>query len=71
MKKEDVVWHEDDEYEVMRDSDGWALIVEINHFKNRMFYDIKTPNDYYLGICEPDIYKAIDILNERKKTYEI
>ena len=69
MKKEDVVWHEEDEYEVMKDPDGWALVVEINHFKGWMRYDVKTPDNHYLGIFEKDIYKAIDTLNEEKKKY--
>lgn len=67
MKKEDVVWHEEDEYEVMKDPDGWTLVVEVNHFKGWMRYDVRTPDNYYLGIFEKDIYKAIDILNEEKK----
>lgn len=40
MKKEYVVWHEDDEYVVMED-EGWKLICVINHFKGRFHYEKK------------------------------
>lgn len=71
MKKEDVVWYEDEEYPVMEDSDGWKIILIANHFKYKFAYDIETPDGYTLGLYETDIYKAIDRLNEEKKTYMI
>ena len=69
MRKEDVIWHEEDESVVMVDPDDWALVCYINHIKGgRVSYDIKTPDNYYLGLYENDIYKTIDRLNEEKKT---
>lgn len=72
MDKMDLLWHEEDESIIMKDPDGQALVCYINHFKNgRVSYDIKTPDNYYLGLYEDDIYKTIDKLNETKKTYII
>ena len=67
MKKEDVVWHEEDEYLVMKDSDGWQLICIMNHFKNKFWYEIKTPNNHYLKYTFENIYEAIDKLNKEKQ----
>lgn len=71
MRKEDLVWHEEDEYMVMQDPDGWDLICIVNHFKGNLCYDIGTPDGYTFGLYETDPYKAIDFLNEKKKTYTI
>lgn len=65
MKKEYVVWHEDDEYVVMED-EGWKLICVMNHFKGRFHYEVKTPDDYYLDYMNTDIYETIDFLNKMK-----
>ena len=71
MRKEDLVWYEDDEHIVMKDPDGWSLICIINHFKSELSYDVETPDGYTFGLYEPNPYKAIDFLNEKKKTYII
>lgn len=71
MKKEDVVWHEADESIVMEDCDGWKLICVMNHFKGTFWYEIKTPDDYYLDYMNDDIYETIDRINQEKKTYTI
>lgn len=65
MKKEYVVWHEDDEYVVMED-EGWKLICVMNHFKGRFHYEVKTPDNYYLDYMNTDIYETIDFLNKMK-----
>lgn len=65
MKKEYVVWHEDDEYVVMED-EGWKLICVMNHFRGRFHYEVKTPDDYYLDYMNTDIYETIDFLNKMK-----
>lgn len=71
MNKIDVVWHEEDEYEVMKDPDGWAIVCLMNHFKYKFWYEIKTPDKYYLDFMTKDIYEAIDKLNDEKKHYII
>ncbi len=71
MRKEDVVWHEEDESIVMEDTDGWKLICVMNHFKGDYWYEIKTPDDYYLNYVFYDIYNAIDKINEEKRCYVI
>jgi hypothetical protein len=48
MRKEDLVWHEEDESVVMEDPDGWKLIFIMNHFKGTFWYEIKAPIDYNL-----------------------
>ena len=69
MKKEDVVWHEEDESTVMEDADGWKLICDMKHFKGRFHYEIKTPDNNYLDYTSNDIYEAIERLNQEKRTY--
>lgn len=71
MKKEDVIWHEENESVVMEDEDGWKLICIINHFKGRFHYEIKTPDNYYLDYMSNDIYETIEKLNQEKRTYQI
>ena len=65
MKKEYVVWHEDDEYVVMED-EGWKLICVMNHFRGRFHYEVKTPDNRYLDYMNTDIYETIDFLNKMK-----
>ena len=69
MKKEDVVWHEEDESVVLQDDDGWAIILMANHFRYKFWYEIKTPDNYYLDFMTKNIYEAIDKLNEEKENY--
>ena len=71
MRKEDVVWHEEDESIVMEDADGWKLICIMNHFKGRFHYEIKTPDNYYLDYVNDDIYETIERINQEKRTYQI
>ena len=33
MDKMDLLWHQDDEFEVLSDEDGWKLIFVMNHKK--------------------------------------
>ena len=65
MKKEDVFWHEEDEYTVMED-EGWKLICVMNHYKGRFHYEVKTPDNYYLNYMNTDICETIDFLNKMK-----
>ena len=65
MKKEDVFWHEEDEYTVMED-DGWKLILVMNHLKGRFHYEILTPDGYYLDYMNTNICETIDFLNKMK-----
>ena len=65
MKKENIFWHEDDEYTVMED-DGWKLILVMNHLKGRFHYEILTPDDCYLDYMNTDICETIDFLNKMK-----
>jgi len=65
MKKEDVFWHEEDEYVVMED-EGWKLICVMNHYKGRFHYEVQTPDGYYLDYTNTDICETIDFLNKMK-----
>jgi len=71
MREEDVIWHEEDESVVMEDADGWKLICVMNHFTGRFYYEIKTPDNYYLDYASHDIYETIGRLNREKKIYQI
>ncbi len=70
MKKEDVVWHEEDESTVMEDADGWKLICVMNHFKGKFHHEIKTPDNYYINYMSNDIYETIERINQEKRTYQ-
>ena len=69
MRKEDLVWHEEDESIVMEDPDGWKLIFIMNHAKNSFWYEIQAPNGYYLKAYFDNPYDAIDELNKARKNY--
>ena len=70
MRKEDLVWHEEDESIVMEDPDGWRLIFIMNHArKNTFWYEIQAPNGYYLKTYFDNPYDAIDALNKARKNY--
>jgi hypothetical protein len=69
MRKEDLVWHEEDESVVMEDPDGWKLIFVMNHFKNKFWYEIQAPNNYYLNMFFDSPFEAIDALNKARKEY--
>lgn len=66
MKKEDVVWHEEDEYIVMSEN-GWKLLLVANHFKYNFWYEIQNPDGYYLDFITENIYEAIDKINQEQK----
>ncbi len=65
ISKEEVCWHNEDEYIVMKE-DGWRIIFVVNHFKNKSHYEIQTPEGYYLPVFYHDIYKAIERINEER-----
>ena len=69
MRKEDLIWHEEDESIVMEDPDGWKLICIMNHFKGTFWYEIKAPNDYYLNAFYDNAFDAVDALNKARKNY--
>jgi len=66
ITKEDVLWHEEDEYVVMKDSDNWKIVLVANHFKYKFWYDVETPEGNTLGLIEEDIYEAINKLYQEK-----
>ncbi len=68
MKKEDVIWHEEDEYIVMTEN-GWKLILVANHFKYKFWYTVEDPDGYIYEVYEKDIYKAIDKLNQLQSDF--
>lgn len=63
MNKEDVVWLNNIEQELMEDK-GWKLIFVTDHFNNHQWYEVKDPNGFYLDFSTIDIYKAINRINE-------
>ena len=69
MRKEDVVFHEDDEYVVMEE-DGWKILLCVNHFKCMFGYDVENPDGGSYGLYTWDIYEAIEKLNELKREYK-
>ena len=66
MKRESVLFHNEDEYVVMEE-DGYCLIVEIDHFKQKFWYTVKFPDETYANFFTFDIYEAIDMLNYYKE----
>jgi hypothetical protein len=41
----------------------------MNHFKNKFWYEIQAPNNYYLNMFFDSPFEAIDALNKARKEY--
>lgn len=67
MNRTDVLLHQDDEYVVMEDPDGWKLMLMADHFNYKFWYEIKGPDGYYYSdYATTYIEYAIDDLNRLK-----
>jgi len=67
MNRNDVLFHQDDEYVVMRDPDGWELLLMADHFNYKFWYEIRDLQGYYYSEYGTTyIENAIEDLNMLK-----
>lgn len=55
----ELIWHENDEYEVLTDPSGWKVVFIMNHYKNEFWYELKDSNGHYLNEFYDTAFKAI------------
>lgn len=60
MDKMDLLWHQDDEFEVLSDKSGWKLIFVMNHYKNKFRYEVEQPNGERITGLYLNAYDALD-----------
>lgn len=56
----ELIWHENDEYEVLTDPSGWKVVFVMNHYKNEFWYELKDPNGHYLNEFYDTAFKAVE-----------
>jgi len=60
MDKMDLLWHQDDEFEVLSDKSGWKLIFVMNHYRNKFRYEVEQPNRERITGLYLNAYDALD-----------